>query len=163
MVSGAGCRRHDRRSFRAHLDEELAAADSYKPNKADWLDGRWSDIGFADDEARRGNTGVAIDTLKEVGRRITAIPQDFNAHKTIQRLLQRRREMVETGTGIDWSMAEHLAFATLLNEGFPGAPVGPGQRARHLLAAPLGADRPGDRAPLHAAEVRLARARAASR
>jgi len=104
---------------RAHLDEELAAADSYRPNKADWLDGRWSAIGFAEDEARRGETGVAIDTLKEVGRRITAIPQDFNAHKTIQRLLQRRREMVETGTGIDWSMAEHLAFATLLNERFP--------------------------------------------
>src|SRR5207237_9185611 len=51
--------------------------------------------------------------------RITSIPQDFNVHKTIQRLLQRRREMVETGTGIDWSMAEHLAFATLLNERFP--------------------------------------------
>jgi 2-oxoglutarate dehydrogenase E1 component len=105
--------------FRAHLDEELAVADSYRPNKADWLDGRWSDIGFAEDEARRGNTGVAIETLKEVGRRITAIPQDFNAHKTIQRLLQRRREMVETGTSIDWAMAEQLAFATLLNEGFP--------------------------------------------
>src|SRR4029453_9881953 len=43
--------------FRAHLDEELVAADSYRPNKADWLDGRWADIGFADDEARRGNTG----------------------------------------------------------------------------------------------------------
>ncbi|HJU31577.1 MAG TPA: 2-oxoglutarate dehydrogenase E1 component [Hyphomicrobiaceae bacterium] len=106
-------------SVRAHLDEELAAADSYRPNKADWLDGRWANVGFADDEARRGDTGVAIDTLKEVGRRITTVPQDFNAHKTIQRLLQRRREMVETGTGLDWSMAEHLAFATLLNEGFP--------------------------------------------
>jgi 2-oxoglutarate dehydrogenase E1 component len=105
--------------FRTHLDEELRAADSYRPNKADWLDGRWSDIGFAEDEARRGNTGVAIETLKDVGSHITAIPQDFNAHKTIQRLLQRRREMVETGTGIDWAMAEQLAFATLLNEGFP--------------------------------------------
>ncbi len=105
--------------FRARLDEELRAADSYRPNKADWLDGRWSDIGFAEDEARRGNTGVAVETLKDVGRRITAIPQDFIAHKTIQRLLQRRREMVESGTGIDWSMAEHLAFATLLNDGFP--------------------------------------------
>jgi len=106
-------------AFRGRLDQELAAADSYKPNKADWLDGRWSEIGFADDEARRGQTGVAIETLKDVGRRITTIPQDFHAHKTIQRLLQRRREMVESGTGIDWSMAEHLAFATLLNEGFP--------------------------------------------
>ncbi|MET0638795.1 MAG: 2-oxoglutarate dehydrogenase E1 component, partial [Hyphomicrobium sp.] len=105
--------------FRTHLDAELGAAEGYKPNKADWLDGRWSDIGFADDEARRGTTGVSLDTLKEVGRRITAIPQDFNAHKTVQRLLQRRREMVETGAGIDWSMAESLAFGTLLNEGFP--------------------------------------------
>ena len=105
--------------FRAHLDEELAAAEGYKPNKADWLDGRWSAIGFADDEARRGDTGVAVETLREVGRRITAVPQDFNAHKTIQRLLQRRREMVETGEGIDWAMAEHLAMGTLLREGFP--------------------------------------------
>jgi 2-oxoglutarate dehydrogenase E1 component len=105
--------------FRAHLDGELAAAEGYKPNKADWLDGRWSDIGFAEDEARRGKTGVPIETLKEVGQRITAIPQDFHAHRTVQRLLQRRREMVETGTGIDWSMAEALAFGTLLKEGFP--------------------------------------------
>jgi 2-oxoglutarate dehydrogenase E1 component len=105
--------------FRANLETELAAAESYKPNKADWLDGRWADIGFAEDEARRGTTGVPIETLKEIGQRITAIPQDFHAHKTVQRLLQRRREMVETGTGIDWSMAEALAFGTLLKEGFP--------------------------------------------
>jgi 2-oxoglutarate dehydrogenase E1 component len=106
-------------SFRKHLDDELAAADGYKPNKADWLDGRWSAIGFADDEARRGDTGVAIDILKEVGRRLTAVPQDLNVHKTIQRLLERRREMIETGDGIDWSMAESLALGTLLREGFP--------------------------------------------
>jgi 2-oxoglutarate dehydrogenase E1 component len=108
-----------RSQFRAHLDAELAASDGYRPNKADWLDGRWSKMGFAEDDERRGATGVAIETLKEVGRRITTVPQDFNAHRTIQRLLQRRREMVETGTGIDWAMAEHLAFGTLVKEGFP--------------------------------------------
>ena len=37
------------------------------------------------------------------------------------------------------------------------SPLRPGQRARHLLAAPRGADRPGERAPLYAAEIRLAR------
>ncbi|MFN3745525.1 MAG: 2-oxoglutarate dehydrogenase E1 component [Hyphomicrobiaceae bacterium] len=108
-----------RQENRARLDEEFAAAESYKPNKADWLDGRWADIGFAEDEARRGNTGVDLDVLRDVGRRITRIPQDFNAHRTIQRLLDRRREMVESGEGIDWAMAEHLAFGTLLKEGFP--------------------------------------------
>jgi 2-oxoglutarate dehydrogenase E1 component len=102
--------------YRSHLDTELAAADGYKPNKADWLDGRWSGLGLADDEARRGNTGVAIDKLKEIGRRLTAIPGDFNAHKTVQRLLDKRREMVEAGQGLDWAMAEHLAFGSLVAE-----------------------------------------------
>jgi 2-oxoglutarate dehydrogenase E1 component len=102
---------------RAHLDAELAAADSYKPNKADWLDGRWSGIGVAADDARRGNTGVATDRLKEIGRRLTTIPSDFNAHKTVQRLIERRREMIETGEGLDWAMAEHLAFGSLVAEG----------------------------------------------
>jgi 2-oxoglutarate dehydrogenase E1 component len=105
--------------FRTHLDAELAAADGYKPNKADWLDGRWAGLGLAEDDARRGNTGVARDVLVEIGRRITAIPNDFNAHKTVQRLLERRREMVETGEGLDWSMAEALAMGTLVREGLP--------------------------------------------
>jgi 2-oxoglutarate dehydrogenase E1 component len=106
-------------TFRAHLDGELMAAEGYKPNKADWLDGRWSAVGNKDeDEARRGNTGVALDVLKEVGRRLTAIPNDFNAHKTISRLLDKRREMVESGAGVDWAMAEHLALGTLVREKF---------------------------------------------
>ncbi len=106
-------------SFRAKLDHELESADSYKPNKADWLDGRWSGIGFAQDEARRGDTGVELATLKEIGRSITTIPEDFNPHRTVRRLLERRREMVESGEGVDWAMAEHLAFATLLAEKYP--------------------------------------------
>ena len=104
--------------YRAHLDTELGASEGYKPNKADWLDGRWSTVGKDEDEERRGNTGVAVDVLRDVGRRITAIPNDFNAHKTITRLIERRREMIETGTGIDWAMAEHLAFGTLVRDKF---------------------------------------------
>ena len=108
-----------RSGFRAHLESEFTAADHYKPNKADWLDGRWSSIGFAEDEARRGNTGVELNTLRDIGRRLTKIPGDFNAHKTVRRLLDRRFEMIEQGKGIDWAMAEHLAYGTLLSEGFP--------------------------------------------
>ena len=108
-----------RSDFRSHLEREFQTAESYKPNKADWLDGRWSGVGFADDEARRGVTGVSIESLKDVGRRVTTVPTDFHAHKTVGKLLERRREMIETGNGIDWSMAEHLAFGTLVKEGFP--------------------------------------------
>ena len=143
-----------RSEFRAQLDEEMAAAESYKPNKADWLDGRWSGIGLRRGRgtARRSPASTST-SLKDIGRRITTLPQDFNAHKTIQRLLERRREMIETGEGVDWAMAEH-ARVRLADEGrFPGPPFGPGRRARHLLSAPFGADRPGERAPLHASEI----------
>ncbi len=108
-----------RADFRAHLDEEMAASTSYKANKADWLDGRWTGIGFADDEARRGKTGVEIATLADIGRRITSLPSDFEAHKGVVKLLERRREMITSGAGLDWSMAEHLAFGSLAVEGFP--------------------------------------------
>ncbi len=104
---------------RAHLDDEFQNSDTFKPNKADWLDGRWSGIGFAEDDARRGNTDVDLATLREVGRQITAIPSDVNAHRTVARLFERRREMIDTGEGIDWAMAEQLAFATLLKEKYP--------------------------------------------
>ena len=108
-----------RGKFRAFLDAELAAAESFKPNKADWLDGRWSGVGLADDDERRGNTGVPLETLRMIGKNLTTIPADFRAHKTIVKLLERRREMVAKGEGIDWAMAEHLAFGTLVTEGFP--------------------------------------------
>jgi 2-oxoglutarate dehydrogenase E1 component len=104
---------------RSQLEEEFASADAYKPNKADWLDGRWAGMGFASDEERRGVTGVDLERLKIIGRRITSVPPDFHAHKAVHRLLERRREMIDSGQGIDWSMAEHLAFGTLLSEGFP--------------------------------------------
>ncbi len=109
-----------RAKVRANLDSEFEQSEAYKPNKADWLDGRWSGIARANaDEKRGGNTGIALETLKDVGRRLTVIPKDLNVHKTIGKLLERRRSMIESGQGIDWSMAEHLAFGTLMMEGFP--------------------------------------------
>jgi 2-oxoglutarate dehydrogenase E1 component len=105
-----------RQTFRARLDEEMQAADAFKPNKADWLDGRWSGMQRAGEDDVPTATGVDLEVLRHVGRQITAIPNDFHAHKTIVKLMERRREMVETGEGIDWSMAEALAFGTLLRE-----------------------------------------------
>jgi 2-oxoglutarate dehydrogenase E1 component len=103
--------------FRSHLDSEFKESDGFKPNKADWLDGRWSTMSLADDEARRGDTGVDRERLKRIGARITTLPSDFTAHKTVARLLDKRREMVDSEKGVDWAMAEHLAFGTLVKEG----------------------------------------------
>ncbi|HEU4476562.1 MAG TPA: 2-oxoglutarate dehydrogenase E1 component, partial [Methyloceanibacter sp.] len=106
-------------SFRAYLEDEFAAGESYRPNRADWLDGKWSGIGHAEEGARRGVTGVELDLLKDVGRKLTSFPKSFTPHKTIVRILANRRKMIDEGKGIDWATAEALAFGTLLVEGYP--------------------------------------------
>ncbi|MDO9416519.1 2-oxoglutarate dehydrogenase E1 component [Pararhizobium sp.] len=108
-----------RADWRAHLEQEFEAGQSYKPNKADWLDGAWSGLRAADnqDEQRRGKTSVPMKSLKEIGRKLSEVPSDFNAHKTIQRFMDNRATMISTGEGIDWAMAEALAFGTLCVEG----------------------------------------------
>jgi 2-oxoglutarate dehydrogenase E1 component len=105
--------------WRARLDAELEAGSGYKPNKADWLDGKWAGFKSADQEEdpRRGVTGVDIAILKDIGRKITKVPDGFRVHRTIQRFLENRAKAIDNGVGIDWATGEALAFCTLLQEG----------------------------------------------
>jgi 2-oxoglutarate dehydrogenase E1 component len=107
--------------WRARLDAEYEASQSYKPNRADWLDGRWTGYRVAgdSDDPRRGSTGIALETLREIGRKVTAVPHGFSVHRTIQRFLDNRRNAIETGANIDWATGEALAVSSLLLEGHP--------------------------------------------
>ena len=109
-------------AWRTKLDQEFEGAQGYKPNKADWLDGRWTGLKAAQedvDDARRGETGIPAGTLKEIGQRLAEVPAGFRVHRTIQRFLDNRKRIIETGHGIDWATAESLAFGSLLLEGHP--------------------------------------------
>jgi 2-oxoglutarate dehydrogenase E1 component len=107
--------------WRARLEAEYESTQGYKANRADWLDGRWAGMKVAGDyeDPRKGNTGVAIETLKEIGQKITVVPPDFHVHRTIQRFLDNRRKAIDSGEGIDWSTAEALACCSLLLDGHP--------------------------------------------
>jgi 2-oxoglutarate dehydrogenase E1 component len=104
---------------RGVLDAAFEASTDYKSNTADWLEGSWEGISAASGEARRGNTSVPEDRLRSVGLSLTKVPDNFNAHSKIIRQLNNKREMIETGQGIDWATAEALAFGTLLLDGHP--------------------------------------------
>lgn len=110
-----------RADVRKMMDEEFEAGQSFSPNKADWFDGKWAGLttASADDDRRSGETGVALDDLREIGHKLTEIPDDFNVHRTIKRFLGNRAKMMESGEGIDWATAESLAFASLVKEGHP--------------------------------------------
>ena len=104
--------------WRARLDAELEAGSGYKPNKADWLDGKWAGFKSAEQEedARRGVTGVdgacsRISAARSPGCRTAS---GFTAR---ERFLENRAKAIETGIGIDWATGEALAYCTLLQEG----------------------------------------------
>ena len=106
-------------AFQARLNEEFETAKDYKPNKADWLDGRWSHLDREGEDYTPGDTAIAPETLAEVGAALTRVPDGFDLHKTVGRQLEAKREMFATGKGFDWATAEALAFGSLLTEGFP--------------------------------------------
>ncbi|MFH1806160.1 MAG: 2-oxoglutarate dehydrogenase E1 component [Pseudomonadota bacterium] len=109
------------RKFQSHLDDEFQASESYRPNKADWLEGKWSGMGssHSDDADWIGQTGVDIDLLQEVGRAISTPPSDYDINRKILRQLATKAKMFESGEGIDWATGEALAFGTLMCEGTP--------------------------------------------
>ncbi|MCE8524730.1 2-oxoglutarate dehydrogenase E1 component [Ruegeria pomeroyi] len=106
-------------AFQAHLNEEFEAGKDYKPNKADWLDGRWSHLDKNKEEYVRGETAITPETLAEVGNALTRAPEGFALHRTVERLLETKKAMFDTGTGIDWATGEALAYGSLLTEGYP--------------------------------------------
>jgi 2-oxoglutarate dehydrogenase E1 component len=103
--------------FVAKLEQDFQAATGYKPNKADWLEGRWQGLEVASGEDRNGNTGVDEKVLKEVGAALARVPEGFNINPKIAKQLDAKREMITNGEGIDWATAEALAFGSLAVEG----------------------------------------------
>ena len=108
-----------RERYIAHLNEEFEAAAGYLPNKADWFGGRWTGLGMPNEpvRARRNiNTAVSGELLRQIGEVLTTVPEGFHIHKTLQRILDSKKAMFETGEGFDWATAEALAFGTLIAE-----------------------------------------------
>jgi 2-oxoglutarate dehydrogenase E1 component len=107
-------------AFQAKLNAEFEAGKDYKPNKADWLDGRWKSMTRNDlENYQRGATWIKPETMAEIGAALTRVPDGFELHKTVARLLDAKAKMFETGKGFDWATGEALAFGSLLTEGFP--------------------------------------------
>jgi 2-oxoglutarate dehydrogenase E1 component len=85
----------------------------YKPPfEVDWkpyIGTRWNE---------KDDTRLPLETLKTLGERITTIPDNFKLHPRVQKIIEDRRLMAQGKMPLDWGMAEHLAYATLLSEGY---------------------------------------------
>jgi 2-oxoglutarate dehydrogenase E1 component len=105
--------------FQNTLEDAYKAAQAYKPNKADWLEGHWAGLSRSDqrDERHEETTELSSEQLRRVGRALYTAPDNFDLNPKIARQLEAKRAMIETGEGIDWATGEALAFGGLLIEG----------------------------------------------
>ena len=107
------------KDFMAYLEEEFQAGNSYKPNKADWLEGAWSGMETASGDDRRGETSVPLEKLREIGLKLCEMPEGLDVNRKLVRQLEDRKKRLEAGENLDWATGEALAFGTLLTEGYP--------------------------------------------
>lgn len=64
------------------------------------------------------DTTYNIDTLTEIAKAITHLPEDKKFMRKIAKLIDARREMYFDDNKLDWGLAELLAYGSLLKEGF---------------------------------------------
>ncbi len=106
-------------AYRAMLDEGRNTVDNiisdleYKPaNSVDWepyLDVDWKMV---------ADTSVENDVFQELATSMTALPEGLKLHPRVNKIIEDRRKMAHGALPIDWGMAENMACATLLKDGF---------------------------------------------
>ncbi len=65
------------------------------------------------------DTSVPLERLQQLSIPLTTVPENFALHSRVQKIVDDRRAMARGELPLDWGMAENLAYATLLTEGYP--------------------------------------------
>ena len=64
-------------------------------------------------------TAVPLERLQQLAIPLTTVPENFVLHSRVQKIVEDRIAMARGDLPLDWGMAENLAYATLLSEGYP--------------------------------------------
>ena len=103
--------------YRRALDEGGAVAlnviSGLEPGAArDWAGLQDGDVNITP------NTGVSADKIQQLGKKMLTLPEGFELHSRISKIMDGRQKMLDGEVGGDWGFAENLAYATLLDDGY---------------------------------------------
>jgi 2-oxoglutarate dehydrogenase E1 component len=104
-------------NYRDRLDKGKAVAETVQGNyegeiTVDWtpyLNAKWTD---------KVDTNIDIATLTKLSSQLLTLPDGFNLHPVVKRLLSEREKMTTGEIPMNWGYAETMAYASLLNEGY---------------------------------------------
>ena len=64
------------------------------------------------------DTTVSLETLRELSEQLLKVPEGFEMHPRVAKIMDDRRKMAAGALPLDWGFAENLAYATLLKQGY---------------------------------------------
>ena len=107
-------------NYKASLESELQ--DSRKEDKTvitPFMQDAWKSFSRAraDRMLENVDTTYPKEKLAEIAKVISTLPSDKKFIRKIERLVQSRQTMFDQNK-LDWAMAEHLAYGSLLQEGY---------------------------------------------
>lgn len=105
-------------AYRAAMDAGRHTVDPVLTNfkskyAVDWspfLNTKWTDV---------ADTAIPLAEWKRLAERITTVPEGFNVHTLVKKVLEDRAAMGRGEINVDWGMGEHMAFASLVASGYP--------------------------------------------
>ena len=120
LPAGTGAQMVDEINAKLMAAQAIARAEAPHPMPS-VFEGKWKGLQRATEEDifKTVKTSVDEKTLKELATQLNTIPSSFNLHPKLTRFFEARLKAVQEGKGIDWGNGEALAYATLVNEGFP--------------------------------------------
>ena len=101
----------------AHLEESYKSSKNLQFETEEWQSEKWEEIKDPELYGEHKDTGVDLAALKEIGEKISKLPENKKFHNSISKIFKAREKSIAEGKGIDWGTAEALAFATLIKEG----------------------------------------------
>lgn len=109
------------REFRQHLQERLNEAKQETATMVEPLfQGSWKNFRFSTPEDFKTTFNTKVDEQKflSIAEKISSLPKDKKFLTKIERLFAERTKMVKETKIFDWAMAELMAYATLMDEGY---------------------------------------------
>ena len=109
-----------KKSRHQELEQAFQESSKFKAVKAHAFSEKWA--GFttkAHSKATEIKTGIDKKILTGLVNKLLSFPAEFNIHKKIKKQYDIKRQLFKEGTHLDWSLGESLAYASLLQEGYP--------------------------------------------
>ncbi len=104
--------------YRARMDAGVSVVSPVMTNAKNQSTLQWQPILHQQVNTENVVTAIPKEELKRLAKRITTMPEWLKLHPLVERVIQDRAAMGREEVSVDWGMAEHLAYASLLSIGF---------------------------------------------